>query len=165
MTTLTSWVRALRTRLSRAAARWLRCSASRHEPAALSPLQGAAQSQPEPVRAVHWHAGARGAAALTLASAAHHGPLGRVYPHCKAGLMQVANFGPSTATNPVGTLLAGGDSRVVCSADLSLACSTDRSSRCVASRIPLRCLGCDTPAHDHHRRAAAQALQFGAFAQ
>ncbi len=29
MTTLTCWVRALRTRLSRAAARWLRCSASR----------------------------------------------------------------------------------------------------------------------------------------
>ena len=49
-----------------------------HEPAALSPLQGAAQSQPEPVGAVHWHAGARGAAALTLASAPHHGPLGRV---------------------------------------------------------------------------------------
>ena len=49
-----------------------------HEPAALSPLQGAAQSQPEPVRAVHWHAGANGAAALTLASAPHHGPLGRV---------------------------------------------------------------------------------------
>ena len=49
-----------------------------HEPAALCPLQGAAQSQPEPVGAVHWHAGARGAAALTLASAPHHGPLGRV---------------------------------------------------------------------------------------
>ena len=49
-----------------------------HEPAALSPLQGAAQSQPAPVRAVHWHAGASGAAALTFASAPHHGPLGRV---------------------------------------------------------------------------------------
>ncbi len=44
----------------------------------LSPLQGAAQSQPEPVRAVHWHAGARGAAALTLAWHANHGTLRRI---------------------------------------------------------------------------------------
>ena len=46
--------------------------------AALSPLQGAAQSQPEPVRAVHWHAGASGAAALTLAWHANHGTLRRI---------------------------------------------------------------------------------------
>ena len=46
-------------------------------PTALSPLQGAAQSQPEPVRAVHWHAGASGAAALTLAWHADHGAVGR----------------------------------------------------------------------------------------
>ena len=44
----------------------------------LSPLQGAAQSQPEPVRAVHWHAGASGAAALTLAWHANHGTLRRI---------------------------------------------------------------------------------------
>ena len=79
--------------------------------------------------------------------------------------MQVVIFEPSTTTNPLGMLLAGGDSRVVCSADLSLACSTDGSSRCVASRIPLRCLWHDAPTHDHHRRSAAAALQFGAFAQ
>ena len=41
-------------------------------------LQGAAQSQSEPVRAVHWHAGASGAAALTLARPAARGTLGRI---------------------------------------------------------------------------------------
>ena len=41
-----------------------------------------------------------------------------------------------------------------------LACCTGRL--CCAT---LGCLGCDAPAHDHHRRAAAAALQFGAFAQ
>ena len=44
----------------------------------MSPLQGAAQSQPERVRAVHWHAGASGAAALTLAWHANHGTLRRI---------------------------------------------------------------------------------------
>ena len=48
------------------------------KPTPLSPLQGAAQSQPEPVRAVHWHAGASGAAALTVAWHANHGTLRRI---------------------------------------------------------------------------------------
>ena len=78
--------------------------------------------------------------------------------------MQAAVFWPSTATNPLGMLVASGDARVVCSVhvslDVSLACGTGRPCRAT-----LGCLGCDASAHDHHRRAAARALQFGAFAQ
>ena len=35
-----------------------------------------------------------------------------LHPHCKGGLMQAANSGPSTATIPLGMLLVSGDSRV-----------------------------------------------------
>ena len=43
-----------------------------------SAAEPAKKPQPEPVRAVHWHAGASGTAALTLASTPHDGPLGCV---------------------------------------------------------------------------------------
>lgn len=48
------------------------------QPTALSPLQSAAQSQTEPVRAAHWHTGASAAAALTLDGHANHSTLGHV---------------------------------------------------------------------------------------
>jgi hypothetical protein len=49
-----------------------------NEPAASSPLQGAAQPEAEPVRAVQRRAGAFGAAALTLAWHVDHGTGGRI---------------------------------------------------------------------------------------
>ena len=79
--------------------------------------------------------------------------------------MQVANVGPSSAPIPWACGLPVAILALLDSAHLSLACCTDGSSRCVARRITLRCLWRDAPAHDHHRRAAAPALQFGAFAQ
>ena len=68
-------MRPIAPRLTRQAALLPPCG---HKPTPLSPLQGAAQSQPEPVRAVHWHTGASGAAALTLAWHANHGTLRRI---------------------------------------------------------------------------------------
>ena len=79
--------------------------------------------------------------------------------------MQVANVGPSSAPIPWACGLPVAILALLDSAHLSLACCTDGSSRCVARRITLRCLWRDAPAHDHHRRAAAPARQFGAFAQ
>ena len=83
----------------------------------------------------------------------------RLHPRCKGGLIQVVILGRAASPCPW-----------ACCWPVAIRVSL--FSLCVP-RVPHRaargaivgCLGCDAPTHDHHRGAAARALQSGAFAQ
>jgi|GEM_PF-4355259 len=85
----------------------------------------------------------------------------RAHPHCKGGWVRMAVFRASAATTPVGMPVTGGVCGLsVRSVDVSLAHGTGRPRRAT-----VRWRGGDAPTHDLHRRAAAAALQLGAFTQ